>query len=48
MALPSNAVGSTNLAQHFIKSRGPEIHQAFKVPSHFNAATSSFELNEVQ
>ncbi|KAK0622613.1 hypothetical protein B0T14DRAFT_150650 [Immersiella caudata] len=47
MAFPNITARTTNFAQKFIRSRGPDIHPAFNVPSHFNPATSSFELNEV-
>lgn len=36
------------LTRRFIDSRAPRMHRSFEVESHFNPATSRYELKEVQ
>ncbi|KAK0639603.1 hypothetical protein B0T16DRAFT_450265 [Cercophora newfieldiana] len=47
MAFPTGGSDKTKLAREFIESRGPQIHNVFGVPSHFNTMTSRYEIEEV-
>lgn len=46
--MESQGEETMNLAQEFVEYKGPKIHRALEVKTHFNVLTSTYELKEIQ